>query len=64
MCQTLFISYIFTIDLDFGEYYYAYRGVPYAKPPVKELRFKVNINFIVFSLLIEIYFNVSSNHNS
>ena len=29
------------LDADFGQFYYAFRGVPYAQPPVKELRFKV-----------------------
>ena len=28
------------LDYDFGQYYYAFKGVPYARPPVKELRFK------------------------
>lgn len=26
-----------------GEQYYAFRGIPYIKPPVQELRFKVSI---------------------
>merc|ERR1711972_1150747 len=28
------------LDYDFGQYYYAFKGIPYARPPVKELRFK------------------------
>jgi len=28
------------LDYDFGQYYYAFKGIPYAKAPVKELRFK------------------------
>ena len=29
------------VDADMGQYYYAFKGVPYAKAPVKELRFQV-----------------------
>jgi len=28
------------LDYDFGQYYYAFKGVPYAKPPIKERRFQ------------------------
>ena len=40
------------LDYDFGQYYYAFKGIPYARPPVKELRFKVLILalFFTFSL--------------
>ena len=30
------------IDHDFGQYYYAFRGVRYAKSPTDELRFMVS----------------------
>lgn len=30
----------------FGRKFYSFRGVPYAKPPVNDLRFKVNIYLI------------------
>ena len=35
------------LDYDFGQYYYAFKGVPYARPPVKELRFKVGLGYLV-----------------
>ena len=31
------------VDHDMGQYYYAFKGIPYAKAPVKELRFQVRI---------------------
>ncbi len=30
------------VDHDFGQYYYAFKGIRYAKPPTGELRFKVS----------------------
>ena len=44
------------LDYDFGQYYYAFKGIPYARPPVKELRFKValyvNIGFAFHSFIV------------
>ena len=31
------------VDHDFGQYYYSFRGIRYAKAPVGKLRFKVRI---------------------
>ena len=31
------------VDHDMGQYYYAFKGIPYAKAPVKELRFQVKM---------------------
>ena len=36
------------IDSDKGFYYYSFRGIRYAQPPVKELRFKVSNIYISF----------------
>ena len=39
------------VDHDFGQYYYAFRGIRYAKAPVGKLRFKVIIyNFYTVCL--------------
>ena len=38
------------LDYDFGQYYYAFKGIPYARPPVKELRFKVLILALFFTI--------------
>ena len=37
------------IDHDFGQYFYAFRGIRYAKAPVGKLRFKVRM-YYCFSL--------------
>ena len=34
------------VDHDFGQYYYAFRGIRYAKAPTEELRFMVPIKFV------------------
>jgi hypothetical protein len=43
------------MDYDFGQYYYAFKGVPYAKPPVKELRFKVGKTVLYLTIVILIF---------
>lgn len=35
--------------------YYSYRGIPYAKPPLKEFRFKVCERNIVFHSLLAVF---------
>ena len=39
------------LDYDFGQYYYAFKGIPYARPPVKELRFKVILSTLFVSFI-------------
>ena len=36
------------VDADMGQYYYAFKGVPYAKSPTKELRFQVLFTTLTF----------------
>ena len=43
------------LDYDFGQYYYAFKGVPYARPPVKELRFKVGSGCLVPQRILRYY---------
>ena len=40
------------LDYDFGQYYYAFKGIPYARPPVKELRFKVIFSTLFSPLFV------------
>ena len=42
------------LDYDFGQYYYAFKGIPYARPPVKELRFKVKTSFYLSLVFVNI----------
>jgi hypothetical protein len=44
------------VDHDFGQYYYSFRGIRYAKPPTEELRFMVIVNEY-FYLLRQLFFN-------
>ena len=39
------------VDHDFGQYFYSFRGIRYAKPPTEELRFMVIINYTVEATL-------------
>lgn len=41
------------LDNVVGGKYYSFKGVPYAAPPVGDLRFKVSTHILTLSLLIE-----------
>ena len=45
------------VDSDKGFYYYSFRGIRYAQPPVKELRFKVSYIYNTYSYVWHITFN-------
>ena len=32
---------MYVLDYEAGQYFYSFKGIPYAKPPVKGLRFQV-----------------------
>lgn len=40
---------------DFGSVYKAYLGIPYAAPPIGELRFKVIFYFFLLSFIFQIF---------
>ena len=48
------------IDHDFGQYFYAFRGIRYAKAPVGKLRFKVRRQ--IFTIFDPYFFAVSLLH--
>ena len=50
------------LDYDFGQYYYAFKGIPYARPPVKELRFKVKTLIVTVNCLFYTVVLSTMNH--
>ena len=47
------------LELEDGKPFYAFKGIPYAQPPVKDLRFAVSNHFLItsnriYSTLIEL----------
>ena len=53
------------IDHDFGQYFYAFRGIRYAKAPVGKLRFKVrkiqsNLAIRNFLVTLKLFLNAKS----
>lgn len=46
-----------------GDQFVAFRGIPYAQPPINDLRFKVSVSRIVFeSSMVVIFVVVLSNY--
>lgn len=46
-----------SVTLFDGRIYYSFRGIPYARPPINELRFKVNYIVELFSNVLLQFFH-------